>query len=170
MHINLSSDIVPPPSITLGPNTLQVVDSTKLLGVTIDNKLNWKPHVSEVVKSSSFRLHLLRRLKSLGVPAHELLSVYTTFILPKLTYASPTWSSSLNATQRKHLEKVQKRACKIILSPSYSTYQEALNTLTLSTLTDHHHDHICKFAKKLLHHPRHRLLLPPEIPSPRIAV
>ena len=41
MHINLSSDIVPPPSITLGPNTLQVVDSTKLLGVTIDNKLNY---------------------------------------------------------------------------------------------------------------------------------
>ncbi|XP_050721171.1 uncharacterized protein LOC127001045 [Eriocheir sinensis] len=53
--------------------------------------------ISSLIKSVTYQLHLLRRLKKLGTPARELASVYSTFILPRLTYASPAWSSSLNA-------------------------------------------------------------------------
>ena len=53
---------------------------------------------------------MLRRLKTFGMPTLELISIYKTFILPKLTYASPAWSYSLTTTQLARLERVQKRA------------------------------------------------------------
>ena len=169
MHINLGANDTHPPAITLGRDVLQVVGAYKLLGITIDNELNWKTHVSTIIQSSSYRLYLLRRLKSLGVPPAELKEVYTTFILPKLTYASPAWASSLTYTQSTLLEKVQKRACRIIMGPQYSTYQEALTTLKLTTLAEHHKQAAQKFGHKLLNHPRHRDLLPPAAPPPRAA-
>ena len=134
MHIHTSSAPLPPPSVSIDGRPLQVVHSTKLLGITIDDKLTWAPHVSSLISSATYRLHLLRRLKKLGTPPRELASVFSIFILPRLTYASPAWSSSLNATQRKQLERVQKRAVRLILGAEYTTYQEALHALNLTTL------------------------------------
>ena len=170
MHINLGTDNIPAPAITLGTHTLQVVEAAKLLGVTIDSGLTWWSHINTVTAASTYRLYLLRRLKSLGIPASELTTVYNLFILPKLTYASPAWSTSMTSTQRDQLERVQKRACKIILGPSYTTYEEALDQLGLQRLSTHHHHLLCRFGKKLLNHQRHRHFLPPDVPPPSTAV
>lgn len=64
----------------------------------------------------------------------ELTTVNKTFILPKLTYASPAWSSSLKTTQLLKNEKVQKRATTIPGS-SYNGYGDALTTVGLTTLS-----------------------------------
>ena len=170
MLFTTSKTAITPPAVTIGNQVLQTVESTKLLGVTVDCKLDWKQHVSNIVKSATYKLYMLRRLKSLGMPQRELGSIFTTFILPKLTYASPAWSSSLSLTQRKQLERVQKRAVKIILGRSYTTYEEALSTLQLPTLSQHHSHLMQQFGTKLLTHPRHRDLLPASIPPPRRAV
>ena len=167
MHINTSSVSVPPPVVSVCDTPLQTAQSAKLLGVTIDNKLTWKEHVTQLIRSATYKLYLLRRLKSLGTPERELASVYTTFILPKLTYASPAWSSSLNLTQHRQLEQVQKRACKIILGPNYTNYDDALHSLSLITLQRKHKSLLQRFAASLLHHPRHRNLLPPAVSRPR---
>ena len=170
MHINTATTRVPPPAVTVGPHPLTVVSSTKLLGVTIDDKLDWKKHVANTVQAATYRLYMLRRLKSLGAPSQVLRDIYKCFILPKLTYASPAWSSSLTVTQQRQLEKVQKRACKIILGTSYTTYDEALPILRLSTLQDHHLHLLKQFGLKLLNNPRHRRMLPPDAPPPTRAV
>lgn len=81
------------PTVPLDPDTLQEMKTTKLLGVTIDDELTWKTHVTTVTKTAIFRLYLLRRVKSMG----EILCIYKIFILPKLTYASSAWSPSLAA-------------------------------------------------------------------------
>lgn len=170
MHINTSSVPVAPPAVTINDTPLQVVQSAKILGVTIDNKLSWKDHVNQLVRSATYKLYLLRRLKTLGTPERELASVYATFILPKLTYASPAWSSSLNVTQRRQLEQVQKRACRIILGPSYTTYQDALTALALTTLQERHAALLQRCAVSLFSHPRHRSLLPPAVSRPQQSV
>lgn len=170
MHISTSTTQVPPPAVRIGAHHLQVVESTKLLGVTVDCKLNWKQHVNNTVKSASYKLYMLRRLKSLGMPQRELKSIFTIFILPKLAYASPAWSSSLSLTQQRQLERVQKRACRVILGDSYTTYEEALTTLELTTLSERHLHILRQFGTRLLTHPRHRQLLPEENPRPRHAV
>ncbi|XP_063886472.1 uncharacterized protein LOC135114506 [Scylla paramamosain] len=110
------------------------------------------------------QLYMLRRLRSLGTPTDELRGVYLTFILPKLMYASPAWSSSLTHTQQLQLESVQKRACRVILGPAYTTYEEALTTLSLSRLSTRHREALEKFGRGLLHHPRLRHMLPPDAP------
>ena len=170
MHINTSSTAVPPPQVSIGDNSLQVVQSAKLLGVTNDHQLSWAQHVANLIKAATYKLYLLRRLKTLGTPADELACVYTRFILPKLTYASPAWSSSLTITQHRQLERVQKRACRIILGGQYSGYQDALHTLNLTTLQDRHTHLLEQFSQRLLIHPRHRDLLPPPAPRPRPSV
>ncbi|MPD01430.1 hypothetical protein E2C01_096957 [Portunus trituberculatus] len=109
---------------------------------------------------------MLRRLMSLGAPADELMGVYLTFILPKLMYASPAWSSSLNLTQRQQLERVQKRAFRVILGPAYRSSEDALTCLTLPRLATRHQEALEKFGEGLLHHPRLRHLLPQDVPLP----
>ena len=170
MQFSTSNTPVTPPAVTIGDHTLQVVDSTKLLGVNLDRKLDWKLHVSLTIKSAAYKLYMLRRLKSLGMPQRELRSIFTIFILPKLTYASPAWSSSLTLTQHRQLEKVQKRAVRIILGESYVSYEEALATLDLSPLSARYEDLMRQFGEKLLIHPRHRDLLPELNPPPRHTV
>ena len=170
MLFSTSKTPVTPPAVTIGDQVLHTVESTKLLGITVDCRLDWKLHVSNTVQSAAYKLYMLRRLKSLGMPERELGSIFTTFILPKLTYASPAWSSSLSLTQRRQLERVQKRAVKIILGRSYTTYEEALSTLQLSSLSDHHSHLMRQFGTKLLTHPRHRDLLPDTNPPPTRAV
>ena len=167
MHINLGKNKTTPPDITLGPDILRVVSSSKLLGVTIDNELNWKAHVSNVTKCASYRLYLLRRLKSLGLPPSELKSIFSLFILPSLTYASPAWSSSLSRTQKDSLEKIQKRACKIILGNTYTSYEAALDTLNIPTLSETYNINLASFGRKLMSHPVLRGLLPPPLSPPR---
>lgn len=166
MHICTSSAAVPPPQISVGPHALQVVRSTKLLGVTVDDQLTWKQHVSNIVRSASFKIYMLRRLRSLGTPTEELRGVYLTFILPKLMYASPAWSSSLTLTQQQQLERVQKRAFRVIMGPAYRDYEHALSHLSLPRLSARHREALVKFGEGLLRHPRHRHMLPPDMPPP----
>ena len=166
MHFNTSKTPVPPPVVTVGSHSLQVVESTKLLGVTVDSKLDWKLHTTNTVKTSTYKLHMLKTMKSLGAQHQQLRDIYGTFILPKLTYASPAWSPSLNITQQRRLERVQKRACKIILGPAYTSYHQALTALNLTSLAERYHRDLQVFGERLLTHPRHRLLLPPALPPP----
>ena len=127
-------------------------------------------HVKNTVTAASFRLFMLRRLRSLGATAPELTTVFNSFILPKLTYASPAWSSSLNITQMRQLERVHKRACKIILGADYGGYDSALTTLGIPSLSQIYQQTLEKFGRGLLQHPRHRHLLPPAAPRPSRAL
>ncbi len=170
MHFNVANTQVQEPSVTVNDHPLQLVQSTKLLGITIDCKLDWKEHVSNTIKAASYRLYILRRLRSLGTPLPELSTIYNSFILPKLTYASPAWSSSLNITQKRQLERVQRRACRIMLGADYAGYDDALSTLNMPSLSQLYQNTLARFATSLLHHPRHRDLLPPAVPRPSRAL
>ncbi|XP_063853246.1 uncharacterized protein LOC135096005 [Scylla paramamosain] len=64
------------------------------------------------------------------------------------------------------LESVQKRACRVILGPAYTTCEEVLTTLSLSRLSTRHREALEKFGRGLLHHPRLRHMLPPDAPRP----
>lgn len=72
MHLNTSTSATPPPVVTMGGNPFQVVEATKHLGVTTDT---WKEHVNRLVRSAFYLLYLLRGLKTMLTPAHELPNV-----------------------------------------------------------------------------------------------
>ena len=47
---------------------------------------------------------------------------------PIVEYASPVWHSGQYIQQTKQIERIQKRTCRIILSPAYASYEDALTT------------------------------------------
>ena len=51
---------------------VELVTSTKLLGLTIATDLTWNDHVTEITKKASKRLHFLTQLKRAGVPKQDL--------------------------------------------------------------------------------------------------
>ena len=102
------------------------VDAHKVLGVTIQSDLKWDLHINEVVAKASKKLHILRALKSGRVPPADLLKVYFALIRSFLEYCCPVWHNSLPVKLSDSIERVQKRALRIIFSALH--YQEALAT------------------------------------------
>lgn len=74
----------------------------------------------------------------MGMQLREQRYIYTIFVIPKLTYASPAESSSLFLIQQRQLDRGLERACQIFLGEAYTTYENVLITLNLTSLNDSH--------------------------------
>ena len=68
----------------------------------------------EVVAKASKRLHILRVLKRGLVPPADLLKVYFALIRSVLEYCCPVWHNALPVKLSDSIERVQKRALRII--------------------------------------------------------
>ena len=80
----------------------------------------------EVVAKGSKKLHILRVLKRGGVPPADPLKVYFALIRSVLEYFCPVWHNALSVKLSDSIERVQKRALRIIFPALH--YQEALAT------------------------------------------
>ena len=118
--------------LTIDNVPLDCVQSTKLLGISIQSNLKWDLHVGTICRKASKRLYALRCLKRSGVLPRDLCSVFCCFIRLVVEYACPVWHSSLSNALFDELEQIQKRATKIML-PGRS-YRERLAHLKLPTL------------------------------------
>ena len=76
----------------------------KLLGVTLDSKLNYSSHISDICKKAGSKVGVLNRLKKL-VPTYALLQLYKAGVLPNLTYCHTVWHFC-RASDTKKLERV----------------------------------------------------------------
>ena len=116
-----------PSALAIDTKAFESVDAHKVLGVTIQSKnLKWDLHINEVVAKASKRLHILRVLKRGGVPPADLLKVYFALIRSVLEYFCPVWHNALSVKLSDSIERVQKRALRIIFPALH--YQEALAT------------------------------------------
>ncbi|KAI8519333.1 hypothetical protein Bbelb_025900 [Branchiostoma belcheri] len=95
------------------------------------------------------------------VPTTDLVSIFCGYVRPTLEYAAPCWSTALTQIQSDALERVQKRACRIILGRRYNSYTETLALLDLQRLADRR-EHLCSnFASSVEKSSRFRSWLPP---------
>ena len=115
-----------PSALAIDTKALESVDAHKVLGVTIQTNLKWGSHINEVVAKASKRLHILRVLKRGGVPPADLLKVYFALIRSVLEYCCPVWHNALPVKLSDSIERVQKRALRIIFPALH--YQQALAT------------------------------------------
>ena len=104
-------------SIKLNGEAIPQVRSHKHLGVTFSESLTWSNHVNDISEKAARRIGLLRRFKS-RLPKLPILCAYTTFIRPPLEYASVAWSG-LSAKDSQQLERLQRRAARVITGESY---------------------------------------------------
>ncbi len=136
----------------------------KILGDYIQNDLKWNLHINKMSISFNSRLYFLRQLKRCGVPIDDLVRVYVQYVRPSVEYASSVWHSGLTSAQIEHLEKLQKKALRTILSidlSSHTSYQFICNKLNIETLKVRRDKLSFKFGKKLLNSSVYREWLPP---------
>ena len=150
MTVTFMREPPPPPVIQIDGHDISQVDCVKLLGVFIQKDLKWTSHVNEIVKKANMRLHMLRVLTKFRLPLDDLVLIYCSYIRPVLEYCAPVWNSGLSAKQNEQIERIQKRACRLMLGPRFVSYQNALQLCKVSSLSDRRECLCLKFAKKLL--------------------
>ena len=96
---------------------LESVEAAKYLGVTLQSKLSWKPHVNEITKKANqTRAFLQRNLR--GCSKEVKSQCYKTYVRPILEYASAVWDpvGIGNKELRKSIESVQRKAARFVFS------------------------------------------------------
>ena len=104
------------------------------MGVTFCDNLKWNSNTQEIINKASKRLYLIRVHKRAGVPPLHLVTIYNALVRSVLEYACPVWSNSPQQYLNQKVEKVQKRAMRII--HPYISYDMALSLSSIPRLEE----------------------------------
>jgi hypothetical protein len=126
------------------------VHEAKFLGITIDEHLTWKKHVSDVSKKCSRNIGVLNKVKSF-LPTNNLHQLYCTLVLPYINYGILLWGNATKECINK-IFRLQKRALRIIsnshyLCPSKPLF-EKYNVLNIFNI---YHEEMAIFMYKYRH-------------------
>ena len=87
----------------------------KVLGLIIQSNLKWNDYINSVVSKASKRLYILHVLRRSGIPAEDLVTLYHALVRSFLEYFCVLWHRAISSHHADDLERVQKRALRIIL-------------------------------------------------------
>ena len=108
--------------------------SVNILGVVIDDRLNFDEHVSMCCTKSARQLNALAGIsKYLGFKSKTI--IYNSFILSNFNYCPLVWHFCYKTNNQK-LDKLQERSLRIVYCDYSSHFQDLVgNTSTESILT-----------------------------------
>ena len=122
-----------PKPIKVGGTTIELANSVKFLGITLDSKLNFNEHIHNITKKATTNLMQCKR--AVG-PTWELTPlvchwIYLSVIRPILTYSCVVWVNALHTQKNtKPLEGVQRLALSIMSGAIPGTPSISLNKIT----------------------------------------
>ena len=132
LNINKTKEIVfcrrrvnPPPPL---PN-IERVQSIKILGVIVDNKLRFDSHFENKITECSQTLFALRTLKAHGLNATLLSQVFNSITTSKLFYAIPSLWGFLNKETKNRIQAFLTRAKKWGYCSSSDTAEDIVTRL-----------------------------------------
>ena len=99
-------------------------DSVKYLGIHVDNKLNWKSHISYITNKVCQVIGVLNRIRGC-LTKSALKSIYYSLIHSRISYCIEIWGTAY-PTALKPLIKAQKKAIRIISGASSRSHTEPL--------------------------------------------
>ena len=111
---------------------LEKVHKEKDLGVTVDSKLNFRDHINTKVNLAHRNLGIIYRTFTY-FDQEVFLNLFKSLVRPHLKYCTPVCSPCYKK-DRIILEKVQRRATKLVVSCRNVSYPERLRKLGLPTL------------------------------------
>ena len=92
---------------------VQIVQSTKFLGIHITDDLSWTLNTTHITKKAQQRLYFLRRLRKANLPTSILTTFYRGTIESILSGAITAWFGNCTAADRKALQRIVRTAEKI---------------------------------------------------------
>ena len=122
--------------VKLNLNNVEIerVYETKFLGVIIDDKVCWKPHIKYVKQKLSKSISILYKTRDL-LNKNCLHLLYFSLVMPYMTYCAEIWGN-VYKTNLDPIIKLQKRAIRIINEVGYhdSTNQLFIRSQTIKFL------------------------------------
>jgi len=113
-------------SVDIVMNEIKInkIEVSKFLGIIIDNKLNWKPHVNYLHSKISRNMGLMYKASKV-LNDKAMYTLYSSFVLPYFQYCCEIWGhgSASNCTK---LFLLQKRAIRIISKSGYREHTTPL--------------------------------------------
>ena len=116
--------------IPIRDNVVPSAKQVKLLGVTIDNRLDFHQHVSIICRRTGAQLRILQRLSS---DETSRMSIFRCFVLSNFNYCSLVWNFC-GAEYTSTIERIQFRALKFVYNDFNPSYTELLARANLPTL------------------------------------
>ena len=120
----------------------------KLLGIWLEEDLSWERNTREICKKAFSRVHILSKLKFVGIKREDLLDIYKLFIRSLTEYCSVVFHTSLTQKQTKKIELIQSTCLQIILGNEYQDYDSALKICNMSSLQERRNNRMLKFSLK----------------------
>ena len=104
-----------------------VQQSIELFGITVDNKLRFDEHLSNICEKITNQFNVISRFRKL-IPATVLLRLYKAFIIPHVLYCSTVWHFC-DSRNKDKLEMLNKRILRVMLNDKVSSYGDLLQQI-----------------------------------------
>ena len=118
--------------ISISSSPISVSDSIKVLGIHVDNKLNFNEHIQFMCRKAGRQLNVLQRMRGV-LDFKARLCIYKSFILSNFAYCPVVWMfcGKVNLAM---VEKIQERALRFVCKDFVSSYEDLLNKCDLDTI------------------------------------
>ena len=111
-------------SLSINGVNIEKVSEFKFLGITLDENLTWKSHVSYVKKKLSKNIFILNKVKYV-LDCKTMRMLYCSLILPYLCYCAEVWGNTYMSNIMP-LFLLQKRAIRIIHKVKFGEHTNSL--------------------------------------------
>ncbi|KAI4899970.1 hypothetical protein NFI96_015157 [Prochilodus magdalenae] len=128
--------------LNISGSVVEIVQSTKFLGVHITDNLMWSLNTSSIAKKAQQRLYFLWRLRKAHLPPPVLTMFYRGAVESILNSCIIVWFGNCNASDRKTLQRLVRTAEKII-------------EVSLPSVTDIHTTRCTRKALSIVKDPTH---------------
>ena len=112
-------------SLMIGKELIKGSKSVKLLGITIDNKLNFNEHVTKVCDKASQKLHILARVATY-MNTDKLRILMKAFIESQFNYCPLVWTFH-SRTLNNRINRLHERVLRLVYKNDHTSFEELLN-------------------------------------------
>ena len=127
--------------------TIKRESPIQLLGVTLDEGLNFSGHISQICAKTSRRINVIVRLRKL-IPLQAKLQIHKSAVLPYFNYCSLIWHFC-KAGDRDTLERINERGLRAVFCEWRASYGELLSRAHMTTLLNSRLQNIAIFMYKI---------------------
>ena len=104
-------------NLVMGDSIITTTNKIKYLGVIIDNKITWIPHITYVKNKFSKGIGIIYKAR-MYLKRNTLISLYHSYIYPYLIHCIEAWGNATNC----HLEQLYLTRKKVARMISFSNY------------------------------------------------
>ena len=133
----------------INDQTINASESAKLLGVTLDNKLSFLPHIKDIFKKANHKIKALLRIRN-HLPQAKAEVLYNSFILSAFNYCPLIWMFC-GKQANNLIGAVHRRSLRVILNDFNISYEEMLQKTGKRTVHEKNLEALMIEVYKCLH-------------------